>query len=566
MQPTDSYQPSLQDRLLTDTSLSLVIDQRGDVLMSYPVASESNTFKVLDSAKSDKYFSKGKMYQNIQEGKDGIFGYIYDGVQRYLSYYPVGYNGWYAVAILPIVSSMDNIKSLLIKSTIISLCIVAVLVLLLTFILIQQHNNSKALYEMGFVDPLLKIDNMNAFRLKFPAAVEQWKSKQIPFALALININQFKAVNDMYGFEQGDEILKQVASALQATLQENELFCRIHSDMFLSLLTCPDREQLSRAGRCTIGEEILPLSLTCGIYVVEDNVPFYIMVDRANLAWASAKQNAGMRCAFYDSEYLRKLVTEKRIESTMEQALADHEFKLYLQPKCDFKTGRIVSAEALVRWQRASEGMIRPDWFIPVFEKNGFVVALDWHMLQQTLELLRKWLDEDSEMIPIGVNFSRLHLTDTSFIQQLERYADEAGVLHRYIEVELTESVVFGNMERMKQVIDGLHASGFSVAMDDFGAGYSSLNVLKDLDFDCVKLDKEFLAKGEGNPRQRQVISGVVKMVKELGCRVVAEGVETQEQADFLSSIGCDVAQGYFYSRPLSVEEFEKKFKEQSKA
>ena len=177
----------------------------------------------------------------------------------------------------------------------------------------------------------------------------------------------------------------------------------------------------------------------------------------------------------------------------------------------------------------------------------------------KNLRLFKRWKEQNKPLVPIGVNFSRLHLQDPRFMEVLAQTADTYGVERRLLEVELTESVVFGNVELMKQVIDGLHERGFSVAMDDFGSGYSSLNVLKNLDFDCVKLDKEFLARGEGNPRMRQIISGLVGMIKSLGAHVVAEGVETAEQAEFLNRIGCDWAQGYWFSRPLPVEEFEKR-------
>lgn len=259
------------------------------------------------------------------------------------------------------------------------------------------------------------------------------------------------------------------------------------------------------------------------------------------------------------------MVTEKRIESSMESALTERQFKVYLQPKYSFQTGRMVGAEALVRWVHPTKGMIRPDWFIPVFEKNGFVLKLDQFIWQEVAALLHKRQAAGLPVVPIGVNFSRLHLDDPQFIESISAVAAQAGVDTKWLEVELTESVVFGNAERMKQVLDGLHAKGFSVAMDDFGAGYSSLNVLKNLDFDCVKLDKEFLARGEGNPRMRQVIGGLVQMIKALGSHIVAEGVETQEQADFLRGIGCDTAQGFLYSRPLPMDEFEKKLDEEGK-
>ena len=571
LQPISSYREDLGSIVLTDISLSLLIDKQGKVLLSYPRSAEDNMFEVLQQARPNKKFSKEELYQNIQQGNDGIFGYIFDGEQRFLSYYPIGYNDWYTVAILPVESVAKKIKSLVFMSLVLCVSIVGVLGLLLAFILHMQQQNSKALYKMGFIDPLTGQDNNNAFQLKFPAAAAAFKEKNQSFAMVLLNLNRFKALNDIYGFEQGDQALLQTARLLKEELLPGEIYCRSTADRFWLLLGCPSREQLadrleklfSRAGKnCQVEQEVLPLSFTCGIYVVEEETPFYIMVDRAKLALDTARQRAGTRYAFYDREYLQKIVTEKRIESNMETALEERQFKVYLQPKYSFETGRIVGAEALVRWIHPTQGMIRPDWFIPVFEKNGFVLKLDHYIWQEVISFLKNRQDKGLPIVPVGVNFSRLHLDDPQFIEALSATAQEVGIEPKWLEVELTESVVFGNTERMQQVLGSLHAKGFSVAMDDFGAGYSSLNVLKNLDFDCVKLDKEFLARGETNPRMRQVISGLVKMIKELGSKIVAEGVETKEQAEFLRGIQCDTAQGFLYSRPLPLEEFEKKLDE----
>jgi len=572
VQPTSYYQFALEDFLLTDTSLSLVIDQQGDVLMSHPKASQSNTFKVLDDATAGKRSSKEAMYRDIKEGRGGVFGYFYDGKQRFLSYYPIGYNGWYAIAILPVVSIAQKIKSLIILSLVVCLSIISVLGVLLVFILRQQRHHSRALYKIGFVDPLTGKDNINAFQLKFATAVQRFKEQQRQFALVLININSFKAVNNIYGFEKGDKVLRQVGKTLKSSLTEDELFCRSDSDVFLLLVNCPSREELGkrletlaqRATKlCQVEKESIPISFTCGVYVVDEAVPFFMMLDRANLAWTSAKKQAGGGLyAFYDSEHLKKIITEKRIESSMEQALQERQFKVYYQPKYDFKTGRIVSAEALVRWQHPEQGMIRPDWFIPVFERNGFVRKLDMYILQEVAALQRRRREANLSVVPIGVNFSRLHLDDLDFLDNLLQIVEDNHLPHDLIEVELTESMVMDDVLRMTRVLDELHIAGFSVAMDDFGSGYSSLNVLKELEFDCVKLDKEFLSKGEGNERMRQIVSGLVKMIKEVGSKIVAEGVETKEQARFLRSIGCDMAQGYLYSRPLPAEDFEQKLTE----
>ena len=568
LQPLENYQAALKDLVLTDISLSMVINPQGDVIMSYPQDAKPNMFEVIRSGKPDKRFPLEKLYQDLEQGKDGFFGYIFDGKQRFLSYYPIGYNGWYAVAILPTVSVAQEIKSLVWMSLVLCLSIIAALGLLLAFILRMQHQNSKELYKMGFVDALTGYDNLNALQLKLPAALAALKEQSKQGALVLLNLNRFKALNDIYGFEQGDRLLVQIAHILKEELHENELFCRNEADRFLLLLAFPGLEEFSQRletligkleKNCKIGQEVLPLSLTCGVYIAEEDTPFYIMTDRAKLALDTAKQQAGSRYAFYDREYLQKIVTEKHIESNMETALKERQFKVYLQPKYSFETGRMVGAEALVRWVHPTQGMIRPDWFIPVFEKNAFVLKLDHYIWQEVVTFLKNRQENGLHVVPVGVNFSRLHLDDPQFIETLSAVFKNAGLEAKWLEVELTESVVFGNTGRMQQVLDGLHAQGLSVAMDDFGAGYSSLNVLKNLDFDCVKLDKEFLARGESNPRMRQVISGLVKMVKELGSKIVAEGVETKEQAEFLRSIGCDTAQGFLYSRPLPMDEFEKK-------
>ena len=574
MQPVSSYKKTMDRPLLTDIKLSMVINQQGDVILSHPPAFDNNMFAVIESSAPDKKFPKEEIHQKMAEGKGGIFGYIFRGERRFLSYHPIEYNGWYAVAILPAASIAKKAQFLMLMSMVICLSIISVLAVLLAFILWSERKNSKALYKVGFVDPLTQRDNLNSFQLKFPASVTTSKAQDKQIAIILLNLNRFKALNDIYGLTQGDNVLCEVARMLQEELLAGELCCRIVADRFLLLLSFANRGELT--GRieklvgqieknCHVADEPLPLSVTCGVYVMEEETPFYIMLDRAHLALDTAKQQAGSRYAFYDREYLQKMVTEKRIESNMETALTQRQFKVYLQPKYSFKTGRMVGAEALVRWQHPTQGMIRPDWFIPVFEKNGFVLKLDQYIWQEIISFLKKRQEAHLPVVPIGVNFSRLHLDDPQFIETISAAAQSAGVETRWLEVELTESVVFGDAKRMKQVLDGLHAKGFSVAMDDFGAGYSSLNVLKNLDFDCVKLDKEFLARGETNPRMRQVISGLVKMIKELDSKIVAEGVETEEQAAFLRDIGCDTAQGFLYSRPLPLEEFEAKLEEEKK-
>jgi EAL domain-containing protein (putative c-di-GMP-specific phosphodiesterase class I) len=240
----------------------------------------------------------------------------------------------------------------------------------------------------------------------------------------------------------------------------------------------------------------------------------------------------------------------------MQSALAEGEFEIYLQPKCDFATGKIRGAEALVRWNHDGHS-VRPDEFIALFERNGFILQLDMFVLEQVAQVLSRWKQNNQPIVPLAVNFSRLHLNDARFIPQIRRIMAQNNVPTSLVEAEITENVIFNNLERAQEVIAGLHLYGFPVAMDDFGSGYSSLNVLKELKFDSIKLDKEFLAGFEENPRAQKVIQGAINMIKTLGVRVVAEGVETREQAEFLRNCGADLAQGYFFSRPVTIATFE---------
>lgn len=561
------YRQTLTANLWQGNGIGIIMDKSGDIVLSAPKSSFGNIFDMAEGFVFDGGFSAAKIKADIASGGNGLSGYSFNGEHRFASYYPLKFNQWYAFAVLPTAFVAQKALGLMVMAWLICFSVIAVLVVFIVFILRMQHQNGRALYQMGFVDALTQADNLNAFHFKYTSAVESFKQKGVPFALVVVNINRFKAVNDIYGFEEGDKILKQVALALQEGLQEGELFCRSSADEFLLLLACPGRTDLAlrlenvaqRAGRfCQADGKCMPLSLTCGVYVVDEDVPFYIMVDRAKLALSSARQRAGAVYAFYDEEFRRRIVAEKNIESHMEAALQTEEFKIYLQPKCNFETGRVESAEALVRWEQPGKGLIAPDHFIPIFEKNGFILKLDWFMFKQTLSLLKQWKEAGLEVVPVGINFSRLHLDDSHFVEELSRLADEYGVEHRLLEAELTESVVFGNTDVMKRFVDDLHAKGFSVAMDDFGSGYSSLNVLKNLDFDCIKLDKEFLMREESSGRMRVIISGLVSMIKGLNSRIVAEGVETPEQAQFLQSIGCDLAQGYLFYKPLSPQEFAK--------
>ena len=446
-----------------------------------------------------------------------------------------------------------------------ALCGVVLLMLSgLLFLAIRLRRRSRnRLRDVAYVDPLTGAGNFNSMQAHFGHYLDELGGKGV---LVLLDVIKFKVINDLHGYQRGNEVLQKIAHVLRKELQPKENFCRLTADHFVLLLSFEDRERFLRRTvqlaaqlrRECAGEPLgLIIDVAMGMYEITDpSVPFYIMLDRAHFALDSAKSSTPNKSQFFEEADRSRMVAEQEIETTMHSALSNHEFEIYLQPKCDFSTGQLRGAEALVRWNKA-DGIVRPDEFIPVFEKNGFILQLDMYIFEEVVQLLREWKEKGLCPVPVAVNFSRLHLNDDRFVPQMRHISSKYGVETQLLEVELTESVVFNNLQRAQSVLGNLHRYGFSVAMDDFGAGYSSLNVLKNLHFDSVKLDKEFLGDCENNPYAQNVIEGTVKMIKKLGMHVVAEGVETREQADFLRQVGCDVAQGYFFSRPVKASVFE---------
>ena len=253
-----------------------------------------------------------------------------------------------------------------------------------------------------------------------------------------------------------------------------------------------------------------------------------------------------------------KLLKEQDIESHMEEALENKEFKVYLQPKYSPEGGRMGGAEALVRWISPTSGFISPGEFIPIFEKNTFIIQLDEYMLEEVCKLQRMWLDEGKTLVPISVNISRIHLLDEGLILMILHIVDYYKLPHDCIELELTESAFFDDKKKLIHTVEELKKNGFVVSMDDFGSGYSSLNTLKDLPFDVVKLDGEFFRKMEDQTRSRIIIEDTITLAKHLELQVVAEGIEEKEQVEFLKSMGCDLIQGYYFAKPMPAEEFGK--------
>lgn len=563
MKDVQRYAPFLQLLAMGEEGKSFIINRKGELLLSGTTLPFNNIFSFLRQVKLDENQSVEFVRGSFTEDKNVLVGYRLNKQHYFLSFVPLAINDWYIVSAVEGSYIEAQAHRLTTVSMALFLAIALIFFSLLFYIFRMRSYSNRQLFATAFVDQVTGADNFNSMCEHFEENLDGLNRKA---ALVIFDINKFKVINDLHGYEKGNEVLKRIAGVLKEHLTEKECFCRLSADKFILLMAFGERKEFVKRLRnlatqlrrnCTLPDSCAMLDLSFGIYEIIEDIPFYIMLDRAHLALDRAKARPFDKYDFYDEADRNRIVAEQYIEDSMEQALAAGEFEVFLQPKCDFTTGEIRGAEALVRWNRGENRLVPPNEFISVFERNGFILRLDMFILEQIAKLLARWQAENKKMVPLAVNFSRLHLNDARYIPQMRRMIAKHNVDPKWVEAELTENVIFNNLERVQEVVRELHLYGFSVAMDDFGSGYSSLNLLKDLRFDTIKLDKEFLNEFEENPRSKCIIEGAVKMLKTLGVRVVAEGVETREQADFLRETGCDLAQGFFFSRPVSIATFE---------
>lgn len=385
------------------------------------------------------------------------------------------------------------------------------------------------------------------------------------YAMVIFDIDKFKAINDLYGYEVGNVILTQIARLLKKHVGEGEVFSRMATDHFNVLMKCEGYSEFVKRIENLIGEingdsPNYIVNTSMGVYFIDDKkIDINTMSDRANLARRSIKDNSQVRYALYQESMRHALIQENRIENKMEAALVNGEFEVYLQPKYMFSDEKIIGAEALVRWNDPHRGMVSPNEFIPLFERNGFVKKIDTYMFESVCRLLNRWKNEMGELtgMIISVNFSRIHLNNRLLPEDLLAITKRYEIDPSMIEIELTEGTIFDNDEQMIEIMNQLKGYGFHISIDDFGKAYSSLNTLKNLPADILKLDKAFFKESTDNSKGKKIISSMLNMAKDLELVTVAEGVETREQVEFLKELGCDIAQGFYYAKPMNIIEFE---------
>lgn len=413
-------------------------------------------------------------------------------------------------------------------------------------------------------DILTGVYNRQMFYVRARELLDQHQETLYQFIY--LNIENFKLVNDLFGTEEGDRILVRIAAWAKEYAHSNSgVAGRLDSDHFI--LCVPSRAEQGELVVNLLSTELkkdpidMDITVNCGVYeAVNRTKKIQLMCDRAHLAANDSKGNVMRPVTYYSSAHRERLMQKQVVLNEMRSALADHQFQIYLQPQISMESGSLIGAEALVRWIHPERGIIPPAQFVPIFEQNGFIASLDLYVFEEVCKLQKRWREEGRKAVPVSVNLSRVNFYSRTLREQLLRLLDKYEVEPDLVELELTESAYADDDHEIYSRLRQLQSDGFRILMDDFGSGYSALNMLKDAPVDVLKLDLRFLYKSDPYHRSWQILKSILSMTEALNIPVIAEGVETAEQIEVLSKTSCYAAQGFYYSRPVEVASFEEKY------
>lgn len=437
--------------------------------------------------------------------------------------------------------------------------------------LYKLNSSFMELHSNNDIDPLTGLMTFHAFSAKLDEKLSEMLNDAV-VAVVYTDINHFKYINEIYGYKRGDELLKLVAQTISGgfTKGTDVLICRAHVDHFLSaravlkkdLAAFDDLVHQKNENILKLLREICPdvrMRINTGVcYVIDPNTTAASAIAYANLARKTAKSEHMTKPLVFSDEMMEEMKYQEYLNNELPKAIKNRDLKVYYQPKINCTDDTLYGAEALVRWQKPDRSFIYPDQFIPVFEKNGNIVDVDFYVYKEVFRYIRGRLDAGLPVFPISMNVSRVHFRSERIIPYIEGLMKEYNMPPELVEFELTENIYMNNFSRADKFIKSCREHNIQVSMDDFGSGYSSLNVISTLSIDTLKIDKIFLKNDNLSVNDKTVIESMIAMAKRLGMKVVCEGVETESQMTFLKNAKCDQIQGYYYGKPMDEETFNK--------
>lgn len=564
---TDSYKNIFSNKIFEGKGFSYIVDETGKIVVSanvdkgYGKLIENISEMLIGKQKEVFDANKNVIEKNIKDGIAGQRTLQTENGKYYMVYEPIGINDWAIVSFIPSDVIAGEINSGLLTTFIIAIIVILIILLFCIYIVVSNNKKQKQLYEYAYIDQVTKKGNIYYFRKEGQKRLEKDVSDSY---IAVTDINKFKMINKGYGYKVGDEILFGIGEKLQEILGEEALVCRCSNDYFSMIFDYKEDVKkllnriIEKIENLKINGNIYNLSINIGIYKIQkEDKNISEIMDKAIIAHSASKVDVFDNYHIYDEKMEKELETESEIERNMYVSLMRKEFKVYYQPKIYTRDERLYGAEALVRWEHNGK-LIPPNKFIPLFEKNRFILNLDIYIFEQVCKDMKMWKEKFGKETIISVNVSRQHFMDEHFLEKYLFIATRYGINANNIDLEITESAAANDGIDILEIMKKMKQLGFIVSIDDFGTGYSSLNMLQDMPADIIKIDKSFVDLiGEND---KNIIDYILTIAKELKIKTIAEGVETKEQRDYLLLKGCDAIQGYYYSKPLSKDEFEEKY------
>ena len=564
---------------LNNMGCFMVIDQEGEVLASTSSYRDyfNNNTNVYDgllqiSTQNNKAYDqinnlKKDIFTKIScssafEDENGNETVVFGGT--FLNTKDLYYLYYFNPAILT-----ENVNPVTTRSFLICLFMVLIMIVLLFYVWINLNESNELIMKLAYTDDVTGGYNYNYFRRNASDILKN--NKEIPYLLLRFDIMNFRYINESYGHDRADKVLKATINEFEKVFNPRKELCvRVNSDQFVAIvINNIEFEEKYMKYLKGISDEAneaqirYPIRLKVGMYQIKkEDSNIDLMIDRANAARKSIDITANVLTATYSDNIISNMRKVDAIESEMENSLKKGEFKVYVQPKWDISKDEILGGEALVRWIKNDGTMFYPSDFIPIFESNGFIENLDFYMLEQLCIKMKDMRKNDNEykFYPISVNQSRVLINNPDYVKNVEKILKRYDTDVSKIQLEITENLFFDQREKMVEVITQLKDLGLELAMDDFGSGYSSLNILKDVPFDILKIDKVFFDETFISEASTVILRKIFEMAQELSIDVICEGVETKDQVEMLKGFGCHAVQGYYYGKPMPVDEFVEKY------
>lgn len=565
---TEDYKNILLRRLFGKGGTYLVNNEGTVLIDSFGLIKEENAnlyeyVKTAYQVKNEKEIKKlYEMSEGIKNHKVGTFDIKLGKETYFVHYEKVNINDWYVVTTAANSTIAKELIMLIIISQAVCLFVTFIIISICVYINISNQKKNKKLYKVAYIDPITLLGNEAYFKENGALYIKNNNKNKYVVSL---DIDKFKALNNIYGYEFCNNILKTVGEKLENVLPQNSITCRISGDIFATIFSYEKNIKnlldkiYNQVSNVKINGTPIHLNLSIGVYKIKNqDTDINKILDKAYMARAKMKGLYDKNYYIFDTILENELVEEQKIEAYMENALKNEEFEIVYQPKVFTNTEKIAGAEALVRWNKDGK-VISPGKFIPLFEKNKFIIKLDLYIFEYVCKDLKEWKEKYNFTPIVSINVSKAHFAQENFIEDYVKITDKYNIDRKDIDLEITESATIDENIDILQILNKIKEKGFTISIDDFGTGYSSLSMLQSMPIDIIKIDKIFVDKANLKSDQN-IINYIMLIANHLGVKTIVEGVETKEQVEFIKKIKCDIIQGYYYSKPISKEEFEKYF------